>query len=268
MPEVLFAYVDDRQVVLHLGRSATAPERPWTVSEDGMSWTLFEDDLVTPGAGVPAPYPCLVNVASSHGFDLLVDLEMAPGLVALGGDADVAREVAMSMAVELVTHAWSDRTEVVMVGFGDELADLDTGSGVRHVPAPRRGCWPTRSRAGPRRARSPQQLGVRGVLQGRQRGAAAHYAPTLASAVRPADRGAGPAAGPAHVGRPHRALRGVRRRLAERPLALRARRARSPRRRRPRRVAARPVASPGKARSRSTTSSPRPCAVAPRARRC
>ena len=177
MPEVLFAYVDDRQVVLHLGRSASAPERPWTVSEDGMSWTLFEDDLVVPGAGVPAPYPCLVNVASSHGFDLLVDLEMAPGLVALGGDADVAREVAMSIAVELVTHAWSDRTEVVMVGFGDELADL-TGSGVRHVPHLDEALADALAEQS-RVSGVAQQLGVRGVLQGRQRGAAAHYAPTL-----------------------------------------------------------------------------------------
>jgi hypothetical protein len=177
MPEVLFAYVDDRQVVLHLGRSATPPERPWTVSEDGMSWTLFEDDLVTPAAGVPAPYPCLVNVASSHGFDLLVDLEMAPGLVALGGDAEVAREVAMSVAVELVTHAWSDRTEVVLVGFGDELADL-TGSGVRHVPHLDEALADAMAEQS-RVSGVAQQLGVNGVLQGRQRGAAAHYAPTL-----------------------------------------------------------------------------------------
>ncbi len=177
MPEVLFAYVDDRQVVLHLGRSATAPERPWTVSEDGMSWTLFEDEMVQASSGVAAPYPCLVNVATSHGFDLLVDLEMAPGLIALGGHADVAREVAMSMAVDLVTHVWSDRTEVVMVGFGDELADL-TGSGVRHV----RHLDEALADALADQARVStvaQQLGVRGVLQGRQRGAASHYAPTV-----------------------------------------------------------------------------------------
>src|SRR5690606_6797212 len=105
---------------------------PWTASEDGLSWTLHADELVPAGAGAPAPYPSLVNVADSHGFDLMVDLEMAPGLVALGGDLGVAREVVMSMALDLATHAWSDSVTVVLAGFGNELADL-AGAGVRHV---------------------------------------------------------------------------------------------------------------------------------------
>ncbi len=180
MPEVLFAYVDDHQVVLHLARSLPAdeaPTAPWSASEDGMSWTVHADQVTAPNAGAPAPYPCLVNVAEAHGFDLLVDLEMAPGLVSFGGSAEVGREVVMAMALELATHAWADKVEIVMAGFGDELADLQ-GSGVRHVTGldealeiARRG----RERVG----HVVAQLGVEGVLQGRQRGAGTDAAPVV-----------------------------------------------------------------------------------------
>jgi hypothetical protein len=180
MPEVLFAYVDDQQVVLHLARSVPddeAPVSPWTTSEDGLSWTVHADDVTSPGAGAPAPYPCLVNVAESHGFDLLVDLEMAPGLVALGGSAEVAREVVMAMALELATHAWADKVSVVMAGFGDELADLK-GSGVQHVAGLDEALEVAR-RGRERLSRVVAELGVEGVLQGRQRGAGTDAPPVV-----------------------------------------------------------------------------------------
>jgi hypothetical protein len=177
MPELLFAFVDDRRLVLHLGQPASPPDRPWTASEDGLSWTLHADELIPAGTGAPAPYPSLVNVADSHGFDLMVDLEMAPGLVALGGDLAVAREVVMSMALDLATHAWSDSVTVVLAGFGNELADL-AGAGVHHVAhlddaivVARQG----RERVG----RVTAELGVQGVLQGRQRGTTADCAPVV-----------------------------------------------------------------------------------------
>jgi hypothetical protein len=177
MPELLFAFVDDSQLVIHLAQVAPAPERPWTASEDGLAWTLHADELVPAGAGAPAPYPSLVNVADAHGFDLMVDLEMAPGLVALGGDLGVAREVVMSMALDLATHAWSDSVTVVLAGFGNELADL-AGAGVHHVAhldeaiaVARQG----RDRVG----RVAAELGVHGVLQGRQRGTTDDCAPVV-----------------------------------------------------------------------------------------
>lgn len=177
MPEVIFAYVDDEQVVLHLARSTSAPEQPWTASEDGMSWTLRAEDLQTPGTGVAAPYPCLVNVAESHGYDLLVDLEMAPGLVALGGDTTVAREVAMSMAVDLATHRWSDDVRVTMVGFGDELADI-AGDRIQRVATLDEALEAASSQAATAGAVA-DSLGVRGVLSGRLRGAGRELTPSV-----------------------------------------------------------------------------------------
>lgn len=177
MPEVLFVYVGDDQVVLHLADRVAAPERPWTVSEDGSSWSLHADDLVPPGAGAPAPYPSLVAVAESHGFDLLVDLEMAPGLVTLGGDTQVARELAMSVALDLATHAWSDAVDVVMVGFGDQLEDLGTGRVRRFAHLD--DVLAEAEQGSAAFSRVAHELGLDGVLQGRQRGAVREAAPTV-----------------------------------------------------------------------------------------
>ena len=169
MPDVLFAYVNDDQVVLHLLGEHDAPARPWTAG-DGSSWTLAATDLVAPGAGVAAPYPSLVNVATTHGFDVLVDLEMAPGLITLGGHSETARDVATAMALDLVTHGWSDQVDVVMVGFGEHLVDLDTGR-ARQVKSLDDVLDELRSSVASSSS-ALRQLGVEGVLQGRQRGAA------------------------------------------------------------------------------------------------
>ena len=175
MPDVRFAYVNDEQVVLHLLGEYAAPARPWTAGEGGSSWTLAAADLVPPGAGVAAPYPSLVNVATTHGFDVLVDLEMAPGLIALGGHVETARDVATAMALDLVTHGWSDDVDVVMVGFGEHLVDLDTGR-ARQVKR----LDDVLDELGGRvasRSEALRQLGIHGVLQGRQRGAVAAAKP-------------------------------------------------------------------------------------------
>lgn len=177
MPEVLFVYAGDDQVVLHLAERTTAPEPPWKVSEDGSSWSLHADELVPPDAGVPAPYPSLVAVGQSHGFDLLIDLEMAPGLVTLGGHTQVAREVAMSMALDLATHTWSDAVDVVMVGFGDQLGDLGTGR-VRHF-AHLDDVIAESEQGTATFGRVARELGLDGVLQGRLRGAAREATPTV-----------------------------------------------------------------------------------------
>ncbi|WP_158604509.1 bacterial transcriptional activator domain-containing protein [Nocardioides mangrovicus] len=124
MPDLSVVYLSDDQVVAHVVGSPQAPSHPWRAAEDGGSWSVAAADLADFAGTGPAPYPALVDVAESHGYDVLVDLEYASGLVALGGDLPVAREVAMSAAVDLVTHAWSDSVDVQMVGFGDDLSQV------------------------------------------------------------------------------------------------------------------------------------------------
>src|SRR5690606_30847715 len=123
----------------------------------------------------PAPWPALVSVAEAHGFDLLVDLEHAPGLVAVGGDAGVAREVVLSAAVDLVTHPWSDSVEVTMVGFGSELSEVAPDR-VRHVATIEEAVERARA-AVAGQEQLLRSLGVDGVLAGRAAGHAAALRP-------------------------------------------------------------------------------------------
>jgi hypothetical protein len=132
---VLLAAVATDSVVLYLTAGADTPPAPWTLHEPGRSWLVRAADVdagPAPGPDVPAPYPALANIAASDGYEILVDLEAAPGLVALGGDPDRAREVATSLAVELATNGWSDGVRVTLVGFGDDLEPLAPSS-IRQV---------------------------------------------------------------------------------------------------------------------------------------
>jgi hypothetical protein len=124
MPDLSVVYLDDDQVVVHVIGEVSRPPLPWRAAADGKSWTVRAADLDGLAATAPAPYPALVNIASSHGFDVLIDLEYASGLIAIGGESTVAREVVTSSVVDLATHPWSDNVEVTMIGFGDDISEV------------------------------------------------------------------------------------------------------------------------------------------------
>ncbi|WP_432497992.1 LysM peptidoglycan-binding domain-containing protein [Kineococcus auxinigenes] len=138
LPDVVAAHLSADELVLHLGARpdgpAAVPPAPWTVLAAG-AWRVARADLPeNPSAGpAAAPYPALVDVAGSGEHEVLVDLESAPGLVAVGGRSDAARDVVTSMAVELATNSWSDGVDVHLVGFGDELSALTPGNLTAHV---------------------------------------------------------------------------------------------------------------------------------------
>ena len=128
LPEIAVAYADDAHVTLSLVGAAGAPPAPWTDVSDGRGWTVLACDLPATAPDVAAPYPALAGVALSGGTDVLVDLEAAPGLVSLEGDASVARDIATSLVVELSTNLWSDGVRVTAVGFGDDLTAAAPGT--------------------------------------------------------------------------------------------------------------------------------------------
>jgi len=165
MPDLSVVYLDDDQVIAHVVGDAAAPALPWHAAADGKSWTVRAADLGGLDTTAPAPYPALVNIASSHGFDVLIDLEYASGLIAVGGDPEVGREVVMSSVVDLATHAWSDQVEVTMVGFGDDISAIAPDR-VRSVTDLDEALGRVEAQVG-QASTLLARLGVNGVLTGR-----------------------------------------------------------------------------------------------------
>ena len=158
--------------MLHLAAPApSAPPQPWQASGGARVWTLdvpVDGDL-EPTPDVAAPYPALVNVATVGGYELLVDLETAPGVLSLMGPG--GRDAAVSVAVELATNTWSDGVQVTLVGFGDDLAGLAPAA-ITTVARLDEVLPGLRAEANDARS-ALRALGVDGVLSGRlARGAA------------------------------------------------------------------------------------------------
>ncbi len=168
LPDAVAVYVNDDKVIVHVAGTPETPPSPWQVADGGRSWTVLRSELEGLRPSAPAPWPALVCIAESHGFDLLVDLEYAPGLVSIGGNGEVSRDVALSMAVDLVTHPWSDAVEVTMVGFGDDLTQI-APSRIHHVDSLEEAIADAKRTAESARSLL-RQLRVDGVLAGRSAG--------------------------------------------------------------------------------------------------
>jgi len=105
-----------------------APEG-WTAR--GSVWTLDRDVEVT-GSGL-SPLPGLVSIGRrDDGTVLLLDPESVDGIISLDGDGDVARGLALSIAVDTATHPWADDRIVTLVGFADDLSHVGSRS-IRHA---------------------------------------------------------------------------------------------------------------------------------------
>ncbi|HZO68248.1 MAG TPA: hypothetical protein VFB74_24890 [Kribbellaceae bacterium] len=127
LPGVVAALVSDKALTLVLapGESGGTPPAPWQLAAGGNRWMLRRAYASMDDVAAPAPYPALVTVGrNADGAIVLIDLDLAHGIASFGGVTDVARDVAVSLAVELGTNLWSQGVHVTMVGFGDDLTDL------------------------------------------------------------------------------------------------------------------------------------------------
>jgi hypothetical protein len=121
-PTVFAAHLGGEHLDLWIAPADPEPPAPWQAVDDGQVWRLPVAAAASlDGAGALAPYPGLVSLGMNDTGRIMVDLEVAHGLIALRGPADTVRSALAALAVELVTNRWSDRMRVTLVGFGEGL---------------------------------------------------------------------------------------------------------------------------------------------------
>ncbi len=168
-PTVLAAYLGDEHLDLWLAPPDPRPPAPWQSTEDGQVWRLPVAALDGVGAldvaGALAPYPGLVTLGLNETGRIMVDLEVASGLIAVRGPTETVRAALAALAVELVTNRWSDRMQVTLVGFGAglELIAPDRVTVARSLED----ALPELERRGAELRRQLSEWGIDSVLTGR-----------------------------------------------------------------------------------------------------
>jgi len=127
-PTVFATHLGQVNLDLWIAPADKNPPQPWQSVDDGQVWRLplaavagLDPDEA--GAAL-APYPGLVSIGTSDTGRMLIDLEVAQGLIAVRGSRRMVQAVLAAMAVELATNRWSDQMQITLVGFGPELAML------------------------------------------------------------------------------------------------------------------------------------------------
>lgn len=125
VPAVFAAHLSAATLDLWIAPPDADPPAPWTADGDGQLWRLqtAAAGILDPG-GALAPYPGLVTLGTNDTGRVMVDLEVAHGLIAVRGPSSTVRDMLAALAVELVTNRWSDSMRVTLVGFGEGLDNI------------------------------------------------------------------------------------------------------------------------------------------------
>jgi hypothetical protein len=127
-PTVFAAHIGEGELDLWVAPADKAAPQPWEAVENGQVWQLPMSEVSSldpdqAGAAL-APYPGLVSIGTNDSGRILVDLEVAHGLISVRGASRMVRAALAAIAVELATNTWSDRMRITLVGFGTELTML------------------------------------------------------------------------------------------------------------------------------------------------
>lgn len=117
----------DTDVLIAVTGAAGLPP-PFAPTGDANQWTLDADKPLPltdeTAAGLCAPYPTLVSIGTDGPRTLMVDLEER-GLLQVGGDPRRCAALLRHLAAELATTPGAEDTEIVLVGFDDDVAALN-----------------------------------------------------------------------------------------------------------------------------------------------
>jgi hypothetical protein len=122
LPVVVGVLTNTDSIRLLLDEPALEPPEVFHSEDGGMVWTINRADIAPVDA--EAPYPALVTLGHDDRFQVMVDLEYVGTLTITGAPEDVVDTMA-TMALELATTPMAGTIDVICVGFGHELDDLE-----------------------------------------------------------------------------------------------------------------------------------------------
>ena len=159
-PAPYAAGVDDEAVTLFLSRPMPQAPQPWRARREGRIWALARDAVVTAPDEPARVGTGLVTLGrDERGTDVLIDLSLVDGDVAVNGAPSMAAEVIAALALELCINPWSARIRVTGVGLPQTLHELcgrrleraDDLAATLGAPEPADVLTGRRRRSGPRR---------------------------------------------------------------------------------------------------------------------
>ncbi len=129
LPDVVAVCMTDDVLTLVLTSPTSHAPEPWTVDRTGTRWSIRRGDPLPydehQRARFFAPFPALASVGyTPAGEHWLVDLERVAA-ISLSGDSERCLNLARFLAAELAHNSWSEMLQVTMVGFGEELAEIN-----------------------------------------------------------------------------------------------------------------------------------------------
>ncbi|PZS24205.1 MAG: peptidoglycan-binding protein LysM [Pseudonocardiales bacterium] len=129
LPDVVAARMTTEALELVLTAAQPEAPKPWRVDETGTRWSIERsDDLGYDPASRAyhfAPFPTLASVGyTAAGEHWLLDLERVAAM-SLSGDPERCLNLARFLAAELAHNAWSEMLQVTLVGFGQEMAEIN-----------------------------------------------------------------------------------------------------------------------------------------------
>ncbi len=151
LPEIAGVWVSHNRLVIALTDDSPRidPPEPFTDFVDGSGWSLHRSNFGRAkelARGANGPMPLLTTLGTTSALDLslttgsrdpadayglstslLFAIDLEPGrVISIEADDDRARlETLAMMALELATSETADQAEIVCVGFGSELAELE-----------------------------------------------------------------------------------------------------------------------------------------------
>ena len=125
-PIVGISHSSDSVTIL-LERRAEAPP-PFTTVDDGFAWEIGPESIMhSASTGWSGRAPEILVTAGRHGksgSEVLLNLAH-PGHLGVGGVESDVLPILTTMAAELATSPFAESLEVVCIGFGSSLADLE-----------------------------------------------------------------------------------------------------------------------------------------------